>query len=418
MNINEIEELLNDDILIKVNINSTLCNKINKRILNNFCHKYNEFNPKEVLFLLRNKDRLKDIHIFCDCGNKSKFLNCTKGYQAWCSASCAYKYSNSRQKAYDTMLKKYGKYYVNNDKARVTKLTKYGNENFNNTQKRKHTNLIRYGVDSFTKTNLYKIKTQETCLKKYGKEHFNSSDVVKAHKKQSLLNKYGVDHYSKTEEFKHKYKSTLNNKYNCDNISQCEEIKNKKKFTYLKHYGVDHYSKTDEYKNKLKQTNLKRYGKEFYTQTKEYKDLIAQQYNNIKQKIYFTKKKNHTFNSSKIEDNLFTKLKQRYNDAIHHYSTDVRYPFECDFYIPSKDLFIELNFHWTHGFEPFDSENKNHINILNQWKLKNTKYFKIAIDVWTNKDPLKLKTFLDNNLNYKIFYTEKEFMRWFDESLN
>ena len=29
-----------------------------------------------------------------------------------------------------------------------------------------------------------------------------------------------------------------------------------------------------------------------------------------------------------------------------------RYPFACDFYISSLDLFIECNYHWTHGGKP------------------------------------------------------------------
>lgn len=418
MKVEYIKEILNTKDLATIDISSTLGNKLSKNILNNFCKLYNEFNPKEILFLLRNKDNLENLHIFCKCGNKSKFLNFSKGYQTYCSASCAYKYSNSREKAYNTMIKKYGKYYVNSQKAQATKLNKYGDKNFNNVQKRKITNLNRYGTDSFTKTDLYKNKTKETCLKKYGKEHFNSSDIVKLNKKESLLSKYGVDHYSKTKEFKDKYKNTLNKKYGCNNISQFEEVKIKKKYSFLKHYGVDHYSKTDEYKKKLKQTNLIRYGKEFYTQTQEYKDLISKNHDDIRKKVYLTKKKNHTFNGSKVEDKLYLELKSKFIDSIHHYSTDPRYPFECDFYIPSKDLFIELNFHWTHGLEPFDKTNKKHLEILNKWKSKNTKYFNNAIDVWTKRDPLKLEIIKKNNLNYKIFYNQNEFERWLNEEYN
>ena len=31
-----------------------------------------------------------------------------------------------------------------------------------------------------------------------------------------------------------------------------------------------------------------------------------------------------------------------------------RYPFACDFYISSLDLFIECNYHWTHGGKPYE----------------------------------------------------------------
>jgi len=35
------------------------------------------------------------------------------------------------------------------------------------------------------------------------------------------------------------------------------------------------------------------------------------------------------------------------------------------------------------------------------------------IYTWTDLDVRKLETFKKNNLNYKIFYTEKEFNKWF-----
>ena len=35
-------------------------------------------------------------------------------------------------------------------------------------------------------------------------------------------------------------------------------------------------------------------------------------------------------------------------DIIRQYKSDL-YPFACDFYIPSLDLYIECNYHWTHG---------------------------------------------------------------------
>ena len=32
-----------------------------------------------------------------------------------------------------------------------------------------------------------------------------------------------------------------------------------------------------------------------------------------------------------------------------------RYPYHCDVYIPSKDLFIELNLFFTHGGHPYSA---------------------------------------------------------------
>lgn len=43
------------------------------------------------------------------------------------------------------------------------------------------------------------------------------------------------------------------------------------------------------------------------------------------------------------------------------------YPFACDFYIQNLDLYIECNFHWTHGGHKFDKNNENDIKQLNEF---------------------------------------------------
>ena len=97
------------------------------------------------------------------------------------------------------------------------------------------------------------------------------------------------------------------------------------------------------------------------------------------------------------------------NDIIRQYKSDL-YPFSCDFYIKSLDLYIEYNGHWTHGKESFNKTNKEHQEILNNWKkkLKSSKFYTNAIKVWTDLDVRKLETFKKNKLNYKIFWNIKE----------
>lgn len=130
-----------------------------------------------------------------------------------------------------------------------------------------------------------------------------------------------------------------------------------------------------------------------------------------KQKEYETKKRNNSFNSSKTEEKFYKDLCIKYgtNNVIRQYR-DVRYPFSCDFYIPSKDLFIELNAHWTHGGKPFDPNDLSCIKQLNLWKVKlskGLKFYKSAIYTWTNLDCRKLKIAKENNLNYEVIYNVK-----------
>lgn len=53
-----------------------------------------------------------------------------------------------------------------------------------------------------------------------------------------------------------------------------------------------------------------------------------------------------------IEQKVYNKLIEIYPDLLYDVKVDDRYPYFVDFYIPSKDLFIELNAHPSHGTRP------------------------------------------------------------------
>ena len=144
----------------------------------------------------------------------------------------------------------------------------------------------------------------------------------------------------------------------------------------------------------------------------------------ILQKQYDTKKQNHSFNSSSTEEQTFELLKQFFqeSDICHPLKPfeDERYPYECDFYIKSLDLFIECNYHWTHGGRLFDETDESCIEQLNKWKEKalTSKFYQNAIDTWTIRDTKKRKHAIDNKLKWKCFYTFKIFENWLKEELS
>ncbi len=130
-------------------------------------------------------------------------------------------------------------------------------------------------------------------------------------------------------------------------------------------------------------------------------------------KRYITKKKNGTLNTSKEENIDYLKIKEIYPNTLPQYMDKSRYPFACDLYISELDLFIEINDCWTHGIEPFDKTNKEHINIVLDWFKKSKElnhkgnlklFYKNAIYVWTNLDPRKLSIAKQNNLNFLNIY--------------
>ena len=135
------------------------------------------------------------------------------------------------------------------------------------------------------------------------------------------------------------------------------------------------------------------------------KDWVA-----AKAKEYATKKKNNSFNSSKPEADLIKSLKQKYGeDNVKAPYRDSRYPFNCDAYIVSEDLFIEYNGTIEHQGHPFDPNDENDIKTLEKLqeraeKLGNNNRYKNIIRWWTEIDPKKLQTFRKNNLNFIIIY--------------
>ena len=126
-----------------------------------------------------------------------------------------------------------------------------------------------------------------------------------------------------------------------------------------------------------------------------------------------TKRKKGLLNSSKQEDTVYDILKQVFPDIVRQYKSE-KYPFYCDFYIPSLDLYIEVNFNWTHGKHLFNPNNEEDIKTLNIWhnKAKQSNFFKNAIITWTVRDVNKVEYIEKNNLNFIIFYSLKEFYEW------
>lgn len=103
------------------------------------------------------------------------------------------------------------------------------------------------------------------------------------------------------------------------------------------------------------------------------------------------------------------------DDVICQYKDLNRYPFLCDFYIKSLDLFIELNIYWTHGGHFFDKSNKDDVSKLLYWSSRKTDAFDKAVYTWSTSDLNKRDTAIKNNINYLVFWDNdlSDFKEWF-----
>ena len=130
----------------------------------------------------------------------------------------------------------------------------------------------------------------------------------------------------------------------------------------------------------------------------------------IQHKKDLTKLKNNTINTSQPENKIAKLLETKYKVIERQYKSK-EYPFNCDFYIPELDLYIEYQGNWTHGNHPYNPFNKEDKILSIKWLNKSefSSYFKCAFDTWTVRDPLKRKVAKENNLNWIEFFTLKEF---------
>ena len=309
-----------------------------------------------------------------------------------------------KQRIKQTKLKKYGdENYTNVDKIKQTKLERYGNENYNNINKIKQTKLERYGDENFTNIN----KRIQTYNIKYGGNSPTCNNLIKEKIKNTVKIRYGVNHIFNLPEIR-KLSSEK---------AKSEESKNKLKKTRLERYGDENFTN----RNKAAETCLKRYGvsnKRKLAESKEHMSKVMKS-EYVQAKRNKTLKENNSYRKSIQEENCFYLLYNKYPDIIRQYHSK-EYPFNCDFYIPSLDLYIEYQGSHYHHFHPFNENNINDIKELNRLKQieieelktkKKSQYTKI-IYTWTDLDIRKRKIVNQNNLNFIEFWNLDDVKKW------
>ena len=319
------------------------------------------------------------------CGGHVSFNGYHKGsmhYSACCCSSCHVKYTK--------------------DKRFETNIKKYGRKNFGSAEKVKEYWINNYGVDNPAKTDFVKKKMRETNLRKYGFNCSSKSEIVKEKSKQTCLKRYGVEYPGQIEEAKEKSKKTCLEKYGSEYYIGSKDCLEKTIEFSKQNYNVDWFTKSKEIKNKAKETMLRRYGVEYSMQipkNKEYMSYLMSSYE-MQERRYNTMKRNHTFNSSSTEEELFLYIKSRFPTVVRQYKDKNRYPYFCDFYIPELDYFIELQGYYTHGKHPFNPNSNEDLQLIEYYKKKYGEDCQ-PITIWSIKDVEKRDCAKRNHLNFK-----------------
>ena len=382
-----------DNLIIKILIK-------NDKILTNSIRKINKGKYPNILEYLNSRYndsdcmtetirriqyKLEERPVCKWCGGHVSFNGYHKGsmhYSACCCSSCHAKYT--KNKRFETNIKKYGR------------------KNFGSAEKVKEYWISHYGVDNPAKADFVKKKMRETNLRKYGFNCSSKSEIVKEKVKQTCLKRYGVEYAGQIEEAKEKSKKTCLEKYGSEYYIGSKDCLEKTIEFSKQNYNVDWFTKSEEIKNKAKETMLRRYGVEYSMQipkNKEYMSYLMSSYE-MQERRYDAMKRNHTFNSSSTEEELFLYIKSRFPKVIRQYKDKNRYPYFCDFYIPELDYFIELQGYYTHGKHPFDPNSNEDLQLIEYYKKKYGEDCQ-PITIWSIKDVEKRNCAKRNHLNFK-----------------
>ena len=277
--------------------------------------------------------------------------------------------------------------------------------------------LEKYGVDNPFKLESFQDVARETRKEKYGAvdAEANKSTIdyesVRSRSKQLLAGTYHkwttksfVDACNYIHGGRYVYDKTKYVKRNQKVIITCPEhgafqqtptghlfgkgclkcAPKKRAKTNVERYGVRNVMSLQSTLEKIKAATHKKYGVDYAMQDK---DLASK---NVE-----AKRQSGTFSTSSVEEHV-----KGFDDFEVQYNKDTRYPYLCDFYDKGRDLFIEVNASWTHGYHWYDTEKD--AGVCTKWKDKSedSTYYANALDVFTKRDVEKRECARVNNLNY------------------
>ena len=242
----------------------------------------------------------------------------------------------------------------------------------------------------------------KTNLEKYGRVNVFQGKEGKEMARKGFYKKYGANNPGQVFELQQKVKKTMLEKYGVVNAHQGMFIE-KARQTNINRYGGPAPMCDKTIQDKTKNTNLKKYGTSWNI-TSDYHNLIAEQtriqkHENPDLRTVILEDGTKRYADSYEEKLIFTAIHSKYPDVIIHHR-DEKYPWVCDFYIPSTQTYIEYQGTWKHGFEPFDECNSKHIEKLALWKSKMKEHnnYKAAVETWSIKDPKKRLVAKQNNV--------------------
>lgn len=276
--------------------------------------------------------------------------------------------------------------------------------------------IAQYGTDNPFKLDEYQEKAAQTREERYGARYTMAEGSVFADeaRKKGRATRRSRERYTRVltpDEIARRSArtaETVRSRYGVDHVSQIPSAREAQR------QRAEQYGK--QWAEKARQTNIERYGFPSWTMGDEARREISKRMSStrVQRQSLATKKRNATLATSFSEDALYELLVE-YADkhgmtVVRQHRDEKRYPFAVDFYIPERDLFIELNGSWSHGGHWYEVDREMDQKTVQTWRKKGEKsqYYLNALGTWTERDVRKRAAAREAHLNYVTLWDGSE----------
>lgn len=268
--------------------------------------------------------------------------------------------------------------------------------------------IAQHGTDNPFKLDEYQEKAAQTREERYGARYTLAEGSVFADeaRKKGRATRRSRERYTRVltpDEIARRSArttKTVRSRYGVDHVSQIPSAREAQR------QRAEQYGK--QWAEKARQTNIERYGFPSWTMGDEARREISKRMSSarVQRQSLATKKRNATLAASSSEDALYELLVEYVDQhgmtVVRQYRDEKRYPFAVDFYIPERDLFIELNGSWSHGGHWYEDDREMDQKTVRTWRKKGEKsqYYLNALGTWTERDVRKRAAAREAQLNY------------------
>lgn len=268
--------------------------------------------------------------------------------------------------------------------------------------------IAQYGTDNPFKLDDFQEKAAQTREERYGARYTLADGSVFAEeaRKKGRETRYARERYTRVltpDEIARRSAraaETSRLRYGVDNFNQTLSARAAQRRRAEQH--------GKEWAEKARQTCIERYGVPYWSMREESRRETSKVMSSerVQRLSLATKKRNGSLTTSSPEDAFYELLVEYMNQqgmtVVRQHRDDERYPFAADFYIPERDLFIELNGSWSHGGHWYEADRAMDQKTVQTWikKGKKSKYYRVALETWTERDGRKRDAARRSELNY------------------